>query len=80
MMSYRTLEVELEHGRVRPRTDEALPVKAHALLTILDARATEASTPEQPAGAGLRRFLSQQDFDLTPEQFRASMAADFWEQ
>ena len=35
-MSYRTLEVELENGRVRPRGSETLPAKAHGLLTLLD--------------------------------------------
>ena len=79
-MSYQTLEVELDHGQVRPNKAEALPAKAHALLTILEARHAEALNPVQPSGAGLRRFLSQRDFSLTPEQFRASMAADFWEQ
>ena len=34
-MSYKTVEVELENGRVRPSGAETLPDKAHALLTIL---------------------------------------------
>jgi hypothetical protein len=36
-MSYKTLEVKLENGRVHPSGAEVLPPKAHALLTILDA-------------------------------------------
>jgi len=36
-MGYKTLEVELENGRVHPSGVEALPAKAHALLTILTA-------------------------------------------
>jgi hypothetical protein len=36
-MSYKTLEAELENGRVHPSGAEALPAKAHALLTILTA-------------------------------------------
>jgi hypothetical protein len=36
-MNYKTLEVELENGRVRSSGTEVLPPKAHALLTILDA-------------------------------------------
>jgi hypothetical protein len=79
-MSYQTLEVELEHGQVRPNKAEVLPAKAHALLTILEARHAEAPQPIQPSGAGLNRFLSQRDFSITPEQLRATMAADFWEQ
>jgi hypothetical protein len=34
-MSYKTVEVELEDGRVHPSGAETLPPKAHALLTIL---------------------------------------------
>ena len=36
-MSYKTVEVELENGRVHPSGAETLPAKAHALLTILTA-------------------------------------------
>ena len=45
-MSYKTLEVELENGRVRPSGAETLPANARALLTIL-------TTPgEVPAANG----------------------------
>ncbi len=44
-MRYRTLEVELENGRVSPVGPDTLPAKAHALLTILDPAPTE-PTPE----------------------------------
>ena len=36
-MSYKTLEVEVENGRVHPSGAETLPAKARALLTILTA-------------------------------------------
>jgi hypothetical protein len=39
-MSYKTVEVELENGHVRPSGSETLPDKAHALLTILTATPT----------------------------------------
>jgi hypothetical protein len=42
-MSYKTLEVELENGRVHPCNAEVLPVKAHALLTLLDSSAAIAA-------------------------------------
>jgi hypothetical protein len=42
-MSYKTLEVELDNGRVSPVGSETLPPKAHALLTILSPES--ASTP-----------------------------------
>jgi hypothetical protein len=46
-MSYRTLEVELENGQVRPSEGESLPLRAHALLTILNSATLE---PVQNAG------------------------------
>jgi hypothetical protein len=42
-MSYKTLEVELENGRVHPSGAETLPAKATALLTILNTSAGESS-------------------------------------
>ena len=39
-MKYKTVEVELENGCVRPSGSETLPDKAHALLTIFPATAT----------------------------------------
>lgn len=81
-MSYTTVEVELDHGRVWPRGAATLPLKAHALLTLLETdTATPSSAPAAaPTGAGLGRFLAAPDFPLAPEQFRASMEADFLEQ
>jgi hypothetical protein len=35
-MSYKTVEVELENGQVRPSGPETLPARARALLTLLD--------------------------------------------
>jgi hypothetical protein len=35
-MSYLTLEVDIDHGRVLPKGAEALPDKASGLLTILN--------------------------------------------
>jgi hypothetical protein len=78
-MSYKTVEVELDSGRVRPRGTETLPAKARALLTILEPDGDTPAPAATPTGAGLRRFLSTPDFVLTPEQFRASMEADFFE-
>lgn len=48
-MSYQTLEVELDHGQVRPTNAETLPDKARALLTIL---ASPAPTPAPTASTG----------------------------
>jgi hypothetical protein len=52
-MSYQTLEVELEDGRVRPNGSEQLPSKAHALLTILSPGAPESVEPQGPSLADL---------------------------
>ena len=46
-MSYKTVEVELDHGRVHPSGAETLPAKAHALLTIL----TPAAAASPPKGS-----------------------------
>jgi hypothetical protein len=35
-VSYKTVEVELENGHVRPSGAESLPDRAHGLLTLLD--------------------------------------------
>lgn len=40
-MSYLTLEVEIDHGRVVPKEPEKLPEKGSGLLTILQPAATE---------------------------------------
>lgn len=79
-MTYQTVEVDLDHGRVRPRGSESLPTKARALLTILASAGSGEAAPEHAPGAGLRRLLARPDFPLSPEQFQASMTADFWEQ
>jgi len=53
-MSYKTLEVELENGRVHPSGAGVLPSKAHALLTILTpdgiAEAVKGSLADRVAG------------------------------
>ena len=65
-MSYQTLEVELENGRVHPRGSEILPAKAAALLTLLDSSAPAASrncTEVADRWAGLEK--------LAPEEAKA---------
>lgn len=79
-MSFKTVEVELDGGRVTPQGTETLPVKARALLTILQPTGEASGLPKAVSVGGLRHFLSLPDFALTPEQFRASMEVDFFEQ
>jgi predicted transcriptional regulator len=40
----------------------------------------ERSKEKTPVKSGLRRFLESPDFNLTDEQFRETMEADFYEQ
>ena len=43
-MSYKTLEVELDNGRVHPCGADVLPATGHALLTLLDSGAVPVRT------------------------------------
>jgi len=52
-MSYKTLEVELENGRVHPCGTETLPARATALLTILNAPEPGPAEKEGPSLADL---------------------------
>ena len=40
-MSFRTLEVQIEHGRVIPQAEDVLPEHGSALLTLLEASESE---------------------------------------
>lgn len=55
-MSYKTLEVELENGRVHPVGAETLPDKAHALLTILTPQNVKTETPAKSLGQAMREL------------------------
>lgn len=79
-MNYVTVEVELDHGKVRPLGLSQLPDRARALLTVLRTDPAAASPIPISPEAGLGRLLSAPDFALTPEQFRSSMEADYFEQ
>jgi hypothetical protein len=57
-MSYQTLEVELENGRVHPCGTETLPAKATALLTILTPASPAVSSPPQGSLADRVRHLA----------------------
>ena len=55
-MSYKTMEVELENGRVHPTGAETLPDKAHALLTILSPQAVKTEGPATSLGKAMREL------------------------
>ena len=77
-MSYKTLEVELENGRVHPRGAETLPAKASALLTLLDSGApvVAANCSElAERWAGLEKLPPEEAFAFADdlEQARATL-------
>ena len=55
-MSYKTVEVELDQGRVRASGSETLPEKAHALLVILNPVTPE---PEEVTGPSLADLMAK---------------------
>jgi hypothetical protein len=55
-MSYKTVEVELENGRVHAAGAETLPNKAHALLTILSPQVVKSETPAKSLGKAMREL------------------------
>lgn len=66
-MSYTTLEVEIEHGRIVPKEPQMLPEKGSGLLTIL--------TPHAPAApASSRKQTVESVCGKYHEQLRPSEA------
>jgi hypothetical protein len=59
-MSYRTLEVEIDHGRVSAKGAESLPEKASGLLTILNPLPLSQS---RPIGLAKGQFTVPEDFN-----------------
>jgi hypothetical protein len=55
-MSHKTVEVELENGRVHPAGAETLPDKANALLTILSPQAVKPEAPAKSLGEAMREL------------------------
>lgn len=66
-MSYRTLEVEIDHGRVSPKGAETLPEKASGLLTILT---PPPRSEPRPIGLAKGQFTVPDDFNAPlPDNF-----------
>ncbi len=59
-MSYLTVEVEIDHGRVSSKGGEALPEKAAGLLTILQ---PPVISDPRPAGLAKGQFIVPDDFN-----------------
>ena len=74
-MSYLTVEVEIDHGRIVPREPEKLPEKGSGLLTILQAASVppgehflDGRTP-RPFGLAKGQFVVPADFNAPlPEE------------
>ncbi len=59
-MSYRTVEVEIDHGHVLPKGAETLPDQASGLLTIL---APATTSEPRPIGLARGQFTVPEDFN-----------------
>ena len=59
-MSYRTVEVEINHGRVLAKGAESLPERASGLLTIL---LPKTLTQLHPSGLAKGQFTVPDDFN-----------------
>ena len=59
-MSYRTVEVEIDHGQVSPKGAETLPQKASGLLTILN---SPPFLQSRPIGLAKGLFTVPDDFN-----------------
>ena len=53
-MSFQTLEIELDAGRVRATRGEALPARARGLLTILVSDEVPSAPPTRTLGQAMR--------------------------
>ena len=62
-MSYVTVEVEIDHGRVVPREPGALPEKGSGLLTILQPAPAANGPGPRPFGLAKGQWVVPADFN-----------------
>ena len=68
-MSYVTVEVEIDHGRIVAREPAALPDKGTGLLTILQPVPGANGQPPRPMGLANGQFVVPADFNAPlPEE------------
>ncbi len=68
-MSYLTVEVEIENGRIISREPEKLPAKGSALLTILHSETENMLAQPRPFGLAKGEFVVPDDFNAPlPEE------------
>ena len=78
-MSYVTVEVEIDHGRIVPREPGELPETGSGLLTILyppGSSGGRAEVVRQRAELPLIRGDGKRIINLTPEELDASVWGD----
>jgi hypothetical protein len=78
-MSYVTVEVEIQHGRIVTREPEKLPEKASGLLTILplqSQKVARSSPVGQRVTLPLIRGNGKRIINPTPEELDASVWGD----
>jgi hypothetical protein len=76
-VTFRTIEVDVIDGRVKPTGSDELPDRARALLTVIE------EAPKNGACAellGLKRFLELPHIPVTAEQIRKSLEEDYYDQ
>ncbi len=78
-MSYVTVEVEIDHGRIVPREPETLPEKGNGLLTILPPMGPRSEGPKpvrQRVELPLIRCKPGTVINPTPRELDASLWDD----
>ena len=78
-MSYLTVEVEIDHGRIVPRGQEKLPESGNGLLTILQPVGGPSAGPKpvrQRVELPLIRGDGKRLINPTPEELDASLWGD----
>ena len=78
-MSYLTVEVKIDHGRIVPREPEKLPEKGNGLLTILEpasSQTTGSQPPRQRVELPLIRGDGKRIINPRPEELDASLWGD----
>jgi hypothetical protein len=76
-VNVQTIEVDVIDGRVEPVGAFQLPKHARGVLTLFTD--TPATQPTEPL-IGLKKFLELPAIPSTPEQVRASLEEDFYDQ
>ena len=71
-MSYLTVEVEIDHGRIVPREPANLPERASGFLTIVSATAPSPGLHPTPRAEPRAIGLAKGDFTV-PEDFNAPL-------